>query len=361
MAEPGTPVGQGAGLVRRLVEALPKGFAADLLLIHRLNLAALPPTARARALGRLLVGRLRGERGAPTSLVVAVTDACQCRCRHCGVADGRTESRLGVAEVEAVVREYAALGGVRIVFTGGEPLLHEDLVRMVEAAAGQGLSTHVNTNGILLSREMALDLRAAGLCSVELSIDSLDEERMDRNRRYTGALEAAKSAIRAARQVGLAVTINTVAFRESLDGELERLIAHGREVGVDAVRINTPEAAGRWREAREQLLGPEELARYHQLYQPGFVIASGCGQIRDRTSNCSGLNGRMLSVRPDGAVTPCPYLPAVLGSIRDESLTVILGRARKLRDLGQFSGLRCPSDDPTSGERIDRILAGLGR
>jgi len=318
----------------------------DILLAYRLNFRAMRPKARIRAMVRLGSGFLPGGFSAPISLMVAITGACQCKCAHCGVADNLSEHELSVDEINRIVREYRDAGGVRVVFTGGEPLLHPGLTRVIEYASSLSVASHVDTNGLALTEELACNLQRAGLCSIEFSIDFLDEAKMERNRGVPNILPKVKHAIELARIAGLTVTINTVAFKESLGRGLTEIVEYGRRAGVDAVRINSPEAAGRWRESRDVLLTPSELAQFEKHNVPGFVISSVCGQIGGFAQNCSGLNGRLLNVRPDGAVTPCPYMLVPIGDVRSESLREILARLRKFCERSEFSSVRCPSDDP---------------
>jgi len=295
---------------------------------------------------RLGLGLLPGVSNTPYSLLVAIAGACQCRCAHCGVGDDFSGHELSVDEINRIVREYRNAGGVRVVFTGGEPLLHEDLVRIIDYTTTLAVASHVDTNGLALTEELAGSLREAGLCSIEFSIDFLDEIKMERNRGVPNILPKVKHAIGLARSAGLTVTINTIAFKESLDRGLAEIVEYGRRAGVDAVRINTPEATGRWLASREVLLTPEELVRFEKHHVPGFVISSVCGQIGVFAKNCSGLNGRLLSVRPDGTVTPCPYMPVSIGNVHNEGVADILGRLRKFCDRSEFRSTRCPSDDP---------------
>lgn len=112
-------------------------------------------------------------------LRVSVTDRCNLRCIYCnplgdaGCTDGR--EILSTDEIVRVVRVCTQGGIRRVRLTGGEPLLREDLVGLVQRLAGipgvEDLS--MTTNGVLLA-SMAAGLKEAGLRRVNISLDAMD-------------------------------------------------------------------------------------------------------------------------------------------------------------------------------------------
>jgi cyclic pyranopterin phosphate synthase len=138
-----------------------------------------------------------------------------------GVEDIGHGNILGFEEIERIVRAAVSLGFRKFRLTGGEPLVRRNIVSLVERiAAVRGADAPVMTsNGVLLSR-MAADLKAAGLCRVNISLDSL---RAERYRRITrgGVLADALAGIRAAEAAGLLpIRLNVVAIRGFNDDEV---------------------------------------------------------------------------------------------------------------------------------------------
>jgi cyclic pyranopterin phosphate synthase len=158
-------------------------------------------------------------------LRISITDRCNLRCKYCmpedGVRDIGHENIIGFEAIERVVRASARLGFKKFRITGGEPLIRRGVVGLIERiAAVRGVETLAMTsNGVLLSR-MAADLKTAGLDRVNISLDTLRE---DRYREITrgGALEDALSGIRAAEDAGLTpIRVNVVAIRGFNDDEV---------------------------------------------------------------------------------------------------------------------------------------------
>jgi cyclic pyranopterin phosphate synthase len=138
-----------------------------------------------------------------------------------GVADIGHERILGFEEIERVVRAAVSLDFRKFRLTGGEPLVRRGVVELTaRLAAVSGVDDlAVTSNGILLSG-MAAELKRAGLRRVNISLDSLREERY----RYItrgGALADALAGIRAAERAGLyPIRVNVVVIRGFNDDEI---------------------------------------------------------------------------------------------------------------------------------------------
>jgi cyclic pyranopterin phosphate synthase len=159
-------------------------------------------------------------------LRISVTDKCNLRCTYCmpeeGMAWLRRDDLLTYEEIVEVVRAMAPLGLERVRFTGGEPLVRRDLpelVRMVARVPGiRDLA--LSTNAVLLGR-YADELRAAGLQRVNISLDSLEPDRVDAIARRPGAYAKIMEGLRAAEEVGFApLKLNVVLMGGVNDDEI---------------------------------------------------------------------------------------------------------------------------------------------
>jgi cyclic pyranopterin phosphate synthase len=155
-------------------------------------------------------------------LRISLTDACNLRCVYC-MPEKMTfrprEELLSDDELRRLIGLFAAVGFRKIRFTGGEPTLRPALVDLVgHAARTPGIETiGLTTNGILLD-ELAAPLRAAGLRSVNISLDTLDPEKFRQITRW-GKLERVLAGLDAAARAGLRVKLNAVVSRGNNDRE----------------------------------------------------------------------------------------------------------------------------------------------
>jgi len=139
---------------------------------------------------------------------------------------------LSFEEIEKLVRVFAGLGVRRVRLTGGEPTMRRDVVGLVSRLARvDGIDSVVmTTNGHRLP-ELAEALARAGLAEVNVSLDTLDDDRF-RALTRRGDLQRVISGIEAAARAGMKVKLNTVALRGDNEGELAALCRFALERGA---------------------------------------------------------------------------------------------------------------------------------
>ncbi|MEW6079595.1 MAG: 12,18-didecarboxysiroheme deacetylase [Thermodesulfobacteriota bacterium] len=142
-----------------------------------------------------------------------ITRRCNLKCRHC-YAHATTrpdENELTTAEGRRLIDDLAAFKAPVLLFSGGEPLMREDLPELAAYAIGKGMRAVISTNGTLIDREKAAVLKEIGLSYVGISLDGGPAVN-DEFRGVTGAFDDAMKGIENCRQagikVGLRFTIN---------------------------------------------------------------------------------------------------------------------------------------------------------
>ena len=160
-------------------------------------------------------------------LRVSITDKCNLRCVYCMPLEGlpwlQRDELLSYEEIEQIVRGMAPMGLERLRITGGEPLVRRDvpeLVRLLAAVPGiRDLS--LSTNAVLLA-EQADALKAAGISRLNVSLDSLREDRVDRIARRPGSYPRIMEGLAAAEEVGFSpIKINVVLIKGENDDEIQ--------------------------------------------------------------------------------------------------------------------------------------------
>jgi pseudo-rSAM protein/SPASM domain protein len=175
--------------------------------------------------------QIRERRQQRPVVVWNTTRGCNLSCRHC-YASAETErapGELSTAEGRQLLAELADYGVPVVLFSGGEPLVRDDLEELVAHASDVGLRPVLSTNGTLLTPERVRTLRDAGLAYAGVSVDGLPE-RHDRFRGQEGSFEAAVRGIEACLDAGVktglryTVTEDTV---EDLTAVVEMLVERG--------------------------------------------------------------------------------------------------------------------------------------
>ena len=148
-----------------------------------------------------------------------VTRRCNLKCVHCyaHAKDEEFSGELSTSEGKSVLDDLAAFGSPVVLFSGGEPLVRPDLIELADYAVGKGMRAVISTNGTLINRQIAGDLKKVGLSYVGISLDGLDEVN-DRFRGVKGAFQKAMEGIMACRdagiKVGLRFTMNRLNAQE---------------------------------------------------------------------------------------------------------------------------------------------------
>ncbi|MFB6219719.1 MAG: TIGR04347 family pseudo-SAM/SPASM protein [Halobacteriaceae archaeon] len=162
-----------------------------------------------------------------------VTKQCNLYCEHC-YASADTEVAAGeltTEEGQALLDDLADYGVPVVLFSGGEPLVRDDLRELVAYAADRGLRPVLSTNGTLITPEKARSLRDAGLAYAGISVDGMPAHN-DSFRGQEGAFDAAVEGIEACLDAGLKTGLRyTVTARNA--GDLEAVVALLHDVGVD--------------------------------------------------------------------------------------------------------------------------------
>lgn len=165
-------------------------------------------------------------------LRLSVEDACNFRCRYClphGYQKTEAETPLSVAEIGRLVRAFAGLGFWKVRLTGGEPTVRQDIVEIARTTAlTPGIRrVALSTNGYRL-RDLAPDLKEAGVAAVNVSVDSLDAGRFAE---LTGkdSLGAVLAGIDRSLELGLETKVNAVLMKGLNDDEFARFVEMTRE------------------------------------------------------------------------------------------------------------------------------------
>lgn len=185
------------------------------------------------------------------------TKRCNLYCDHC-YAGADAEGALGelsTAEARGLLDGLADYGVPVVLFSGGEPLMREDLTELVGYAADRGIRPVLSTNGTLLTREAAAELKEAGLRYAGVSVDGL-AERNDAFRGRDGAFDAAVRGIEACLDVGLKTGLRYT-ITEANAPDLEGVVDLLTDVGVDRFCFYHLDYGGRGADIVDVDLSPE--------------------------------------------------------------------------------------------------------
>jgi radical SAM protein with 4Fe4S-binding SPASM domain len=322
-----------------------------------------------------------------------LTYRCNLACEHCYLDAGGTpqvgtenfadRSELGTEECFKVIEEIAAFAPECVtILTGGEPLLRRDILEIVRRAAERELWVVVGTNGVSITENLARRLAEAGARGLSLSLDALDPERHDRFRRVRGAWRNTVEGAAILNRTGLPFIVQTTVGSHNL-GELEAIadFAYDRLAAkVWNLYFLVPTGRGQFVSDITSAQYDEVLASLYRIqrkYKRRMLVNAKCAPhyiktvLENSVRQSSGPAGvetdpmptddqspiriysggaggcpagtHYMGIRPNGDVTPCPYLPVFAGNLRRSPLADLWTSSELFTDIRRRSSLggRC--------------------
>lgn len=187
-----------------------------------------------------------------------LTRGCNLYCEHCYAAacEEAAPGELTTAEGKALLDDLADYDVPVVLFSGGEPLMREDLTELVDYATDLGLRAVLSSNGTLITEQRARRLRDAGLSYAGISVDGLPE-RNDAFRGQEGAFDAAVRGIEHCLDVGLKTGLRyTITERTAPD--MEGVVDLLTDVGLDRFCFYHLDYGGRGAAVSDADLDPAE-------------------------------------------------------------------------------------------------------
>ena len=314
-----------------------------------------------------------------------LTYRCNLACEHCyldagpkplvGTENFSDRSELGTEECFKVIEELATFAPECVtILTGGEPLLRRDILEIVQRAAERGLWVVVGTNGVRITENVARRLKDAGARGLSLSLDALDPDRHDGFRRVRGAWQNTVEGAEILNRAGLPFIVQTTAGAHNR-GELEGIADFAYErlaAKVWNLYFLVPTGRGQFVSDITAAQYDEVLASLYRIqgkYQGRMLVNAKCAPhyiktvlehggrpgsdegvtdahpIRTYSGGAGGCPAgtHYMGIRPNGDVTPCPYLPVFAGSLRRSSLTDLWTSSELFTGIRQRTSLggRC--------------------
>ncbi len=294
----------------------------------------------------------------PYRMDLALTYGCDNACAHCYNERPRAGETLSTEEFKRVIAKVWGLGIPHVVFTGGEPTQHPDLLELVEYAEELGVITGLLTNGRKLKDPEYMNaLAAAGLDHVQITIHSSVPKVHDKMVGAEGAFDETVAGIRNAVASPVYLLTNTTLTTENVD-DVEELVAFLASLGVEQVAANGIINSGGARDVDvgipESGLGPI-LSRFTAAcaandmtfvwYTPTQYCRFNPLTMDLGVKQCTAAKYNMC-VEPNGDVIPCQSFYQPLGNILDDDWDAIfnneLARGIRGRDYAPAKCRECP-------------------
>jgi AdoMet-dependent heme synthase len=295
------------------------------------------------------------ERYVPLVMSYNVTRECNMKCSHCYInaTDKKHADELSTEEAKNVIDQIHKVSSPLLILSGGEPLLRQDIYELIEYGTKKGLKIGLGSNGYLIDDAVAKKLKAAGIATVSISIDSSIPAQHDEFRGVAGAWEKSVNACKALRQNGILVQVNTTLTHDNYN-QIDDIMTLAESIGVENFHLFFLVPTGRGVKLTD--ISPEKyeemitntFAKVHKhrlnvkpSCAPQFMrIAQGMGlDMRQWVRGClAGMH--YCRIYPNGDVTPCPYLPIKLGNIKEQDFKDIWFNSEVFKNLRNLETLK---------------------
>jgi GeoRSP system radical SAM/SPASM protein len=314
---------------------------------------------------------------APLTINWAVTNRCNFKCRHCY---SRTDpsDELDARTLFVCIEKIVKAGVLSINFGGGEPLLRSDLLEISAFASRQGLRVSMNSNGYLIDRERARSLKTAGFSKVGISLDSHIPDVHDSFRGIRGSHGRAVAALAHLREAGIKTSLSTVICKIN-HTSVNELIAFAKGHGILQLNFHNFKCSGlgysnkdeldlssaEWKEFYLHAMKAKQEVKGLEISLDDHIIASlGMKTETDALVNGSVCGKLSLNIKSNGEITPCGFIPIVIGNIVTDDLkevwynSSVLDKMRNKKPTGKCAS--CNSYEDCLGGCSARALALTG-
>jgi len=251
----------------------------------------------------------------PRWLLAELTYKCPLQCPYCSnpLDYAKHNNEISTEDWKRVLSEARKMGAVQLGFSGGEPLVRQDLTELVKHARELGYYTNLITSGYGLTEEKILQLKEAGLDHIQVSIQASTQDLND-HIAGTESFQNKQEVARLVKKNGYPMVLCVVIHRENIH-QMADILKMAEELGADYLELANTQYYG-WAHVNRDLLMPSK-----EQYQEAETIAQAfkekvAGKMKiyyvvpdfheDRPKACmNGWGTTFLTIAPDGVALPC--------------------------------------------------------
>ena len=234
-----------------------------------------------------------------------LTEGCNLRCRHCWIApkfqnENRAYPTLSLDLFKSTVEQANPLGLSGVKLTGGEPLLHPEIERILDYIKSQNLNLTIETNGVLCTPDIARQISECKNHFVSVSLDGADASTHEWVRGVAGCFESALQGIKNLVNAEIKPQIIMSIMRRNKD-QMEPLVRLAESIGAESVKFNLtmPIARGKKLHESGDTLSIEELVELGAWVENSLSDSTDLRLVFDHPTAFRPL-GRMFGDSGDG-------------------------------------------------------------
>jgi radical SAM protein with 4Fe4S-binding SPASM domain len=244
-----------------------------------------------------------------------ITDRCNLRCRHCFIGDGFHQD-LSLEKILKTLNEFEEIQGLRLLLSGGEPLLHPHFWEINEILREFPFRSVLLSNGTLITKETSKKLRVH---EVQVSLDGMKEGH--ESIRGEGTFEKALQAIDNLLEANIKVSIATMIHQKNLN-EFDKLSSFIQSKRIGEWNVDIPCIAGRMEENKDFCVSPAEAGPFLRYGYGGGLHSS------EKNATCG---AHLCAILSSGHVVKCGLFSQEPVGSMEEGLRVCWDRIPRIQ------------------------------
>lgn len=298
---------------------------------------------------------------APLMVEWLLSEQCNLKCEFCSSSHYTDQHRrLPDKVVFDIAQDIINLRVFSVILSGGEPLLHPQVYRIIQMLSKGGVQVLLPTNGTLIDETVVECLKESGVGAVQVSIDGKDEKTHDKLRGVKGVFKKSIEAVKRLIEAGLPVGASTTVSTDNID-EIPDIAFLLSNLGVRTYSMRACMPCGRagpdykdmaptpdqWHNALSSIvelrkkITTMEIISMDPLLIP--IMLDKPEKVAGGFTSC-GVGRTGCAIGPDGTITPCAYIEEVAGNITETPLKEIWNTSAvlmKYRSKDTMLGGKC--------------------
>ena len=276
------------------------------------------------------------------SIHIEIADACNERCIHCYIPNERKNNVIDSSLFYRIIEEGRKMNIIHVTLSGGEPLLHKDILGFLKKCRKLELSVNVLSNLTLLTDDIISEMKKNSLLSVQVSLYSMDAVVHDSITKLNGSFEKTKAGILRLCDEGIPVQISCPIIKQNKDSYGDVLHwgwAHNIAVAIESVIFAAYDHSGCNLENRLSIEEVDDVLTVQM--QEGYAksirkTAKDKEKLTENDPICS-VCQYSFCVMASGKVFPCAgWQNNVIGDLNHQTVQEIWETSEKIKKLRQI-------------------------
>ena len=296
-----------------------------------------------------------GKINPPLWLLAELTYRCPLQCPYCSnpLEIAKYQDEISTEDWVRVMQQARKMGATQLGFSGGEPLVRQDLEELIQEARHLGYYTNLITSGVGMDEARVKRFKDAGLDHIQISFQASNEE-LNNFLGGTKSFQHKYEMARIVKKYDYPMVLNIVIHRKNID-QMRDILDMTVELNADYVELASTQYYG-WSRinvdhllpTREQLVKAEKIAMEYQEKLKGkskiiYVIPD---YYENRPKPCmNGWGAIFLTIAPDGTALPCHeagQLPIEFPNVKDYSIEELWNESPGFNHFRGFDWMKEP-------------------